>query len=267
MQDARHLAAFAFAMLLFGAAAPADPIEDLYAARGPWDTTTDFDTGPDGDFTLFRPAFPGQNGQGHPVITWGNGTFLTPIFYSAFLDHLASYGYVVIASDDLFTGSGAAMLEGVDWVLAQNENPESPLFNAIDAQRIGAAGHSQGGEGAINAANDARLSCTAAIQPIPGDIAGLNGRLFALAGAEDRIVPAGLVYRDVFQPSTVPTVFGVLDGATHLEPLGDANRFRGYLTAWFAWCLDDDAVASQAFVGACELCADTQWRALRKAGG
>lgn len=253
-----------FVMLSIAMPAVAEPIEDFFAARGPFDTVSEFSTGPRNEFTLFRPTEPGGNGTLHPVITWGNGTFLIPLLYFDFLDHLASHGFVVIASDDLFTGSGEAMLEGVDWILAQNDDPASALFQTIDTESIGATGHSQGGQGTINAGNDPRISCTAPIEPVPGNVAGLTGPMFVTAGRNDRIVPALWVAVSVYLPSQVPSVFGILSGADHLDAIGDADGFRGYVTAWFAFCLNGDAFAREAFVGACELCSNADWSAVRK---
>jgi len=255
---------FLVALLPCAAVVKAQEIESLFAARGPFDTFSDLSTGPGNDFSLFRPADPGQDGFLHPVITWGNGTLAIPLFYFDLLDHLASHGFVVIASNGLFVGSGEEMLEGVDWILEENDNPNSALFGAIDVDAIGATGHSQGGEGAINAGNDARLSCTAPIQPVPGNVDGLQGPMFALAGENDTIVPKEVVGNGVYVPSPVPSIFGVLAGADHFTPLGDAGGFRGYVTAWFAACLAGDGRAAPAFLGACELCDNEDWLTFRK---
>lgn len=244
----------------------ADEIEDFFSARGPYETVSDLSTGPGDDFSLFTPADPGMGGRLHPVITWGNGTFAIPLFYFDFLDHLASHGFVVIASNDLFTGSGEAMLEGVDWILEQNDDPTSFLFQTIDVDSIGATGHSQGGGGTINAGNDPRIVCTAPIQAVPGNVDGLQGPMFAVAGEADTIVPAEGIALGIYLPSPVPSIFGVLDGATHFEPLGDAGRYRGYLTAWFAACLEEDQFARGAFVGDCSLCDNPDWLVFRKEG-
>jgi hypothetical protein len=90
--------------------------------------------------------------------------------------------------------------------------------------------------------------------------------MFVVAGEEDSIVPARVVARTVYAPSLVPTVFGILSGATHLDPLGDGGGFRGYVTAWFAACLSGDRVARSAFVFPCSLCKNEEWSVARKLG-
>ncbi len=245
-------------------ASAAEPIEDLFAARGSFPTFSDLATGPGNDFSLFRPADPGAEGVLHPVITWGNGTLAIPLFYFDLLDHLASHGFVVIASNSPFVGSGDAMLEGVDWILEQNEDPTSALFGAIDVDRIGATGHSQGGEGTINAANDARLRCSAPIQPVPGNVEGVKGPMLILSGTADVIVPPEVVGGGVFVPSPVKAILAILEGGTHFDPLGDGDGYRGYVTAWFAYCLFDDELAGEAFRGSCEICDNADWNVWRK---
>ena len=49
----------------------------------------------------------------HPIISWGNGTGVSPSGYAWLLGHLASWGFVVIASESRNTGSGEEMLEEV----------------------------------------------------------------------------------------------------------------------------------------------------------
>lgn len=172
----------------------------------------------------------------------------------------------MIASNSLFTGSGAQIIEGVDWVLAENDNPASELFGAIATNAVGATGHSQGGGGTINAGNDSRVRCTAPIEPIPGNVAGLQGPMFLLAGGADFIVPPSGIEANIYDPSPVTTIYGLLEGATHFDALGDADGFRGYVTAWFNFCLRGNPVAAQAFLGACTMCSNPAWTVQRKVG-
>ncbi len=156
------------------------------------------------------------------------------------------------------------MLEGVDWIAAQNDDPASFLFGAINTNSIGATGHSQGGGGTINAGGDPRVRCTAPIEPTPGDIENLQGPMFLIAGGNDSIVPASSVETNVYDPALVPTIYGVNESANHLDALGQADAFRGYVTAWFSFCLKGNPIAAQAFVGACTLCSNPQWTVQRK---
>jgi hypothetical protein len=194
------------------------------------------------------------------VITWGNGTFVQPTTYFALLDHLASHGFIVIATKSRFTFSGDAMIRGVDWVLDEHRNPGSPLHGKVDVNSIGAAGHSQGGAGAVNSGNDPRIKSVVAMQPgKTGNVAGLSGSFFVVAGGKDRIVTDKFVHTNSYSPSTVPAVGASLISGRHSTPTGDGGGYRGYVTAWFAAVLKRDPVAAACFVGLCTICHNDEW--------
>ena len=108
-------------------------------------------------FTLFRPSDLAQGGLCHPVITWGNGTGSSPSGYRVLSTQLASHGFVVIASNspNVATGTPPPMVAGVAWVLEQNADPTSVMYQRIDAAHVGATGHSQGGFATMTAGADA----------------------------------------------------------------------------------------------------------------
>jgi hypothetical protein len=66
------------------------------------------------NYTIFCPQTLGANDFKHPVITWGNGTFAIPSFYRRLLRHLAPYGFVVVCSNSINTGTGREMVNGID---------------------------------------------------------------------------------------------------------------------------------------------------------
>ena len=222
-------------------------IEETYAESGPYDTTSDTVTG----FTIFYPSDMDGN---HPIITWGNGTFCPTSLYSGLLDHLASWGFVVIASDSTWTGSGEEMLEGADYLIEQNATPSSQFYGLLDTNHIGTTGHSQGGGGAINAATDSRITTAVPLEPSPGDIEDVRGPVFLVAGTS-----ADIVRTNCYEPADGPTVFGVVDGMNHMAFAGDAGDARGYITAWFMYQLQDDDYAAQAFTRDCEICDNPNW--------
>jgi hypothetical protein len=102
-------------------------------------------------YVVFYPTSPGAAGVKHPVITWGNGTGAAPDQYSVLLTHLASWGFVVIASTSPSTGTGQEMLAGEDYLVAASAQAGSVFFGAIDVDHVGAVGHSQGADGAAQA--------------------------------------------------------------------------------------------------------------------
>ena len=258
------LASFAVVLVLVSCSPGPDPIGDIeiqYAARGPLETTTSSIPG----YELYYPT---EMADGeHPIITWGNGTFAIPVVYEGLLDHFASYGFVVIASTSTMTGSGEEMLGGVDWLADENSRAGSIFFNKLDIDSVGATGHSQGGGGTINAGTDPRITCTAPIEPTPGNVVELKGPMFLVAGSEDILVPPSWVTASTYNSAVVPTIYGIAQGANHLTPLMDAGMMRGYLTAWFCAELMGHENAGQAFYGSdqdCEICNNSNWVVMRK---
>ncbi|SFM75019.1 Predicted dienelactone hydrolase [Nocardia asteroides] len=134
---------------------PAAPLEATYYAPGPWAvaerTGIDCCTSTGDSYEIWHPADLGAGGVVHPVITWGNGTLAHPREYAYLLAHLASWGFVVIAADRTDTGTGVQILDAVRYLAQQNSDPGSVFHGKIDTTTAGAAGHSQGGLGAINA--------------------------------------------------------------------------------------------------------------------
>jgi hypothetical protein len=56
-------------------------------------------------YTLFRPA-EFKEGEKYPVITWGNGTCSQPLLFEPLLGHLASHGFVIIATNWRWVAGG-----------------------------------------------------------------------------------------------------------------------------------------------------------------
>jgi hypothetical protein len=243
---------------------PGFPSVDNFSERGSFSTTMTSQDGPNGAFSLYYPEDLGRDGLKHPIITWGNGTGAIPVFYGGLLDHWASHGFVVIASNSTMTGSGEEMLRGVDWLISESSSEGSLFFNKISVNAVGASGHSQGGGGTINAGHNPKVKCTAPIQPTPENAKDLQGPMFVIAGSNDTIIAPELVSQ-VYASSNVPTVFGILEGASHFTPVGSAQGMRGYLTAWFRWHLMGDESARDLFYGDnCGICNDSAWTVERK---
>ncbi len=145
--------------------AAAGPPGLAYAAPGPWSVSTCevaaasapcTPLGLAGDaasalYVVFYPMDLSAVGFKHPIVTWGNGTGAAPAQYSVLLTHVASWGFVVIASTSPNTGTGKEMLAGEDYLVAASAEAESPFFGTLDVDHIGAMGHSQGADGAAQA--------------------------------------------------------------------------------------------------------------------
>jgi hypothetical protein len=211
-------------------------------------------------YTLFRPAEL-REGQVYPVLTWGNGTCALPEGYGTLLRHVASHGFIVIAANSRFVGSGEPQRRGIDWLLQENERADSALFGKIDAEHIGAFGHSQGGASTGIVAGDPRVDTTILLNG--GATTSARGPVFVLTGVSD-LNPAGA--RSAFDSAQVPAAFINLEMSDHITLITEPARVSGSVTAWFRYQLLGDAESRAWFVGEdCTLCAESApWEFLSK---
>ena len=216
----------------------------------------------DADHTFFYPTPLRDDGTGikHPVIVWGNGTFLTPMNYEGLLRHFATQGFIVAAANTTNTGSGTEMLAGLDKLATYNATPGHVFFDKVDLTMVATMGHSQGGAGATNAARDPRVRTVVGIQGAGGDLSNFDGTVLFLSGTADTLVPSSFVRSAYDQVAgRLPAAYGDLAGADHFQPIGTGNAYRGHLTAWVRWQLMHDPIAGHQFVGDCAYCGNPLW--------
>jgi len=93
---------------------------------------------------------------GSPVIVFNHGFNMGPADYASYGQHLASHGFAVLMprwDEGLFSSRthvelAADLNQMVDW-LDRVDGAQAKLAEAIDASRVGLAGHSRGGKQAI----------------------------------------------------------------------------------------------------------------------
>jgi hypothetical protein len=231
-------------------------------------------------FTLFFPQTV-QSGERLPLLTWGNGTFCSPTLYDELMNFIVSYGYVVIASNTSNAGTGAEMLKAVEWALAENDKAASPIHGMVDPDKIGAFGHSQGGEGAVNTGKDPRIRAIAPLSagPMGSGEANIQCPAFYTLTANDVVTPAS--YRASYDATKTPSAYGVTNGGDHMEYTDKANGLglpgltsndalmtRSAITAWFDWQLKGKKELQPLFVGMdCGFCKDaTNWMSFESKG-
>ncbi len=250
------------------------------SVAGPFATVTEQNVGPEAglaldggvvpDFTLFRPKDMMQGGLCHPVITWGNGTSSTPSIYKVLLNHLASHGFVVIASNstNVAQGNPAPMVVGVTWVLQQNDDPTSVMYHRIDTTHIGATGHSQGAFATTQAAGDSHITTMA---PLCGASTqrNLHGPAMIYCGGADTTVPCSTVKGAFDAITTLPAMLAEYVSADHANWITFTGTKPGpvevAVTAWMRVHLMDDSALRSWFYGAsCKLCTDSAWQITQK---
>lgn len=164
----------------------------------------------------------------YPGISFGHGYLTDPNYYRSTLEHLASWGYFVMATRsalDLFP-SHARYAQDLSSTLTyleqQNANPSSWLFNQVDtAQGFGLSGHSMGGGASILAAADdprvAALANLAAAETNPSSTAAMadvRAPARLIAGSADTIVPYTTT-QAMYTNGRPPRQFALISGGWH----------------------------------------------------
>ena len=249
----------------------ASTIETHYNVAGPWAVSTATVTVSSGTFELYYPTDLGAGGVDHPIITWGNGTNATPANYPGLLNRLASWGFVVVASTSTATGSGDEVLAGANYMVNQNGDPSSVFYQRLDPSRVGAAGHSQGASGALNATTKSNGLITSTVvfnlpNPIwvsaqhKTDFTKIVRPVLFLTGSRDTLISSASGNTGYYNQVAGPAAKAVLGGADHNTVQNTGGGYLGYLVAWFDYTLRGDTYARGAFVGSPpEINTNTAW--------
>ena len=233
---------------------PCKSVNGQWAAAGPF-TVTSASNGR--GTTVFRPTAPGTLGcTTHPVVLWNNGARSGLDRYVPLLNHLASHGFIVAAAEGN-TGSGFAMLQGLDYLTTENNRAGSPLQGKVDLSNVGATGHSFGGGAAIDAGADPRVDTIAPIYPLATTNGNrVRGPALFIAGQNDTIVSPIVVRTPYNQATQVPAIFAEQRGADHYG----IPALHGTITSWFRLHLMRDDQARGLYFGPdCTYCSSSFW--------
>lgn len=264
------------------------PVEARYSEPGPWQVTERYAFGccdtTGAAYDIWYPTDLGRGGMRHPILTWGDGTDARPKQYKYLLRHLASWGFVVIATENQQTGSGADIAEAARYLIDRAADPASIFHHRLDTSAVGAIGHSQGATGALNAMIAApKLIRTAVAMELPAqalcsDALGCTdpsrldgGSVFFVNGSDDALIspsqatwsmPGLQSNQDYYNatPASVTKAWGTLIGPNHNDVQGQPGcdtasfpctdgvyGYLGYPTAWLVARLRGCPAAKAAF--------------------
>ena len=253
-------------------------IED--GGNGPYKAIMRADPSLGQEHTLFVPqdlsVFNAQKPL--PVLVWGNGACAnSPFEHMNFLNEIASNGFIVLATgeipmtDEWYKGPMSRteqQIESLNWIMAQNADPQSPYYQKIDTKHICVAGMSCGGLQTLANCADERITalmiCNSGLfnQQNAGQAVGgmpmppkeklkeiHTPIIYILGGPTDIAYENGM--DDFHRISHVPAYaanFPVGHGGTYREPHG--GEFSVTALAWLNWQLKGDQEAAKMFVGA-----------------
>jgi hypothetical protein len=213
--------------------------------------------GPDYKVNLYTLYYPKNmvEGQLYPILSWANGTCAKTPGYNALLEHLTSHGFIVVATNSRYTSGGKFQLRGVDYVTAENDKADSPLYKHVDVDKVGVFGHSQGGGSTWSAAADKRVKTSVVLN------LGATGTrptpTYFVTGDND-LDPDGSLSAAKAQTAAAAFRLHMIEGdapAGHITLMKEPERVFPSVTAWFRYHLLADDVGKSWFVGTdCKLC-------------
>ncbi len=115
------------------------------------------------DFKKYEIYYPSDIAAGtekYPVVIFSNGTGIKASKYPAVLKHLASWGFIVMATEEENSWNGFSSEMCLRTIITYNETEviegreTNPFFGYVDLDNIGVSGHSQGSVGVITAATE-----------------------------------------------------------------------------------------------------------------
>lgn len=204
--------------------------------KGSYATTQNLSSGPSRQSGLWYPS----SGSGpFPIFLWGCGGGSDPSAYVDHMNHIASWGFVVIA--EVSSGDGTELLAALEWLTTQNRTRTSVLYQKLDLSRVAAGGHSMGSMTTFAIASDPRLSTT--IHVAGGSLDGRGGQTVNLrnptayiCGADDALGATDNAEAD-YARTTVPVFMTVMTGVSHTAA---AREGLPAITAWLLWHLKDE---------------------------
>lgn len=221
-------------------------------------------------YEIYYPKNIDEISEKLPAIIVCNGTGVVASKFPSLMEHLASWGFVVIATEEEYSWNGfgaemcASFLERLNTNKEALGNSPNVLYQKIDMENVGLSGHSQGGVGVINAAtiqpHKGIYKAIFAASPTNMDLANaldwcydpskLNTPIFMVSstgqGDENLVVNLeGLqkIYNTV--PASLTRIMSRHKDVDHGDMLYASD---GYATAWFMWKLKGDEEAAKAFV-------------------
>lgn len=233
-------------------------------------------------YKIWYPTDIETSNKKYPLVIFSNGTGVKASKYSNLLEHLASWGFIVMGTEEEYSWNGFSSKMCLKLMTKLNNTKDTHylenniFYGKVDLNNIGVSGHSQGGVGAINAVNNMEY--------------GHMYKAIYSASMTNKELSSALEWDYTTKEITIPTLLvagiGNFDNAVlPLEQMksiyndipentiklmarrknidhGDMLYYGdGYMTAWFMWLLKGDEEASKAFIGSdAEILNNKNWQ-------
>ena len=245
------------------------PIEAKYMATGSHEVSTYEEPVLQGfsKYTIDYPTELETTDEKYPVIVVCNGSG-TPISkYLSVPEHFASWGFIVIGTEEEYDWSGFSAEMCIRHLQKLNDSEsigenKNIFYQKVDFDNVGIVGHSQGEVGVLNAITAQKhadiYKTAVSLSPTNKELAhnlewdydaalvDTPILLIVGAGGGDDWVITGEQLQSIYSDIDRNKVMLRRKDTPHNETLYAAN---GYVTAWFIWHLQDDDEAAKAFAG------------------
>lgn len=217
----------------------------------------------DGDKTVYYPKSLSSSERKYPVIVWANGTGCPTASYNSLLTIFAEAGYIVVADNSTMTADGTEQRDSIDYILEEAERAGSKFYQKVDTAKIGAAGHSQGGRSAVNAAQkDSRIRCVLSIAGASNaeEAGGLSTPIFFMTGTNDMVVVSSMWVEPSYNAVAGKAVYASLKNGVHTTCMTTPTKISDYAVDWFDAYLKGDSGAKKEFAAGGALSKDSSWQ-------
>ncbi|CQR55028.1 poly(ethylene terephthalate) hydrolase family protein [Paenibacillus riograndensis] len=218
-------------------------------------------------YEIFYPSDIADIDKQPPVVVFVNGTGIKGSKYKALQKHMASWGFITIATEEDFAWNGFSAEMSVRFLEKLNsselfDNKDNVFYQKINLNNIGITGHSQGGYGVVNAITVQKHAASYKAAVILSSDASFSGNDFMWDADSTLIKTPSLIVGSTGEFDSVVASLenlqglysNIQDGTTKvLARRNDADHGQmlyyadGYVTAWFMYYLQDDEEAKAAF--------------------
>lgn len=227
-------------------------------------------------YVLYYPSELENTEKTWPVVVVANGSGCKASKYPALFEHLASWGFIVIGTEEEYDWNGFASEMCVRHLIRLNEieivnDKDNPFRGKIDLDNMGITGHSQGGVGVINAitAQEHKDIFKAAVSLSPTnkelahnlewsyDASKIETPILLMSGGDDYAVNEDQL-KEIHNDVLSDKCMAIRVNTEHNPMLYSGD---GYVTAWFMYWLQGDEYAGTAFFGEnAEIRSNTYWQ-------
>ena len=216
-------------------------------------------------YTIYYPKELETANSRFPLIFFCNGSGWKATRYEPELAQMASWGFVVVGTQDKATGTGDSTITALHFMESLDQDRSSIFCHKIDFDNVGLTGFSQGGAAVYNVLTrheEGAMVKTAVPLSSPSekkaaemtnysfDVTRVCCPILLLAGSrgefETQYVTPIEEFNEMYDRINAPKVIARRVGMDHDDMMYKAG---GYVMAWFCWHLKGDEDAAKAFVG------------------